>query len=94
MGRVYGYQPKFMRMQILHKVIFYLVYGYEGNENLDQNLTKEELRKETYFDKETEEEMSHIYILSKDWKMFMPPLTKHNGNLMLLHFNVSQSCMF
>ena len=73
-------------MQILHKVIFYLVYGYEGNENLDQNLAKEEVRKETDLDKETEEEMSHIYILSKDWKMFMPPLTKHNGNLKLLFF--------
>lgn len=79
MGRVYGYQPKFMRMQILHKVIFYLVYGYQGNGNLDQHLAKEELKKEIDFDKDTEEEMSHVYILSKDWKMFMPPLTKHNG---------------
>lgn len=78
-GRIYGYQPKFMRMQLLHKVIFYLVYGYEGNEKLDQHLAKEELRKDTDFDKVTEEQMSHIYIVSKDWKMFMPPLAKHNG---------------
>lgn len=78
-GRVYGYQPKFMRMQVLHKVIFYLVYGYEGDEKLDQHLAKEELRKDIDFDKDTEDQMSQIYIVSKDWKMFMPPLPKHNG---------------
>ena len=30
MGRKYGYMPKMRRIQIVHELLWYLVYGYEG----------------------------------------------------------------
>jgi hypothetical protein len=35
-GRTYGLQPKFLRMRELHGLLYYLIYGYAGQPNLDQ----------------------------------------------------------
>merc|ERR550517_1157178 len=35
-GRKYGLQPKFVKMRELHLLLFYLIHGYSGDEELDQ----------------------------------------------------------
>jgi hypothetical protein len=35
-GNCYGYVYKFQRCAILHKFLFYLLYGYEGNVEIEQ----------------------------------------------------------
>ncbi len=35
-GRTYGLQPKFLRMRELHGLLYYLIYGYAGQPQLDQ----------------------------------------------------------
>ncbi|PNF33520.1 hypothetical protein B7P43_G17638, partial [Cryptotermes secundus] len=79
-GKKYGFSPKFVRMQIMHQLLFYLIYGYTGNENLDQEATVNRLRqRDNSLTDEVVEEMSKIYSEDVDWKMFVPPLPKHAG---------------
>lgn len=78
-GRTYGFCPKFLRMQVLHKVMFYLIYGYEGIEELDQVEALEEIKKHYNVTEDVRNEMSQIYVPVIDWKMFIPPLPKHSG---------------
>ncbi|XP_069672695.1 general transcription factor 3C polypeptide 1 [Periplaneta americana] len=79
-GKKYGFAPKFVRMQILHQFLFYVIYGYVGNENLDQEavIRRLQLRDNSITDEVTSE-MSKIYHEEVDWKMFIPPLPKHAG---------------
>jgi hypothetical protein len=68
-------------MQVIHQFLFYLIYGYAGSENLDQEATVSHLRqRDNSLTDEIVEEMSKIYNEDIDWKMFIPPLPKHAGN--------------
>lgn len=75
---MYGFKPKYMRMQVLHKYMFYLIYGYEGNEKLDQQQALSEIASQTTLSEEVKAEMSQIYNPSVDWQMFLPPLPVHS----------------
>ena len=44
LGRKYGLQPKFVKMRELHLLMFYLIYAYNGEADLDQAATKQKLR--------------------------------------------------
>ena len=49
----YGLQPKFVKMRELHLLMFYLIYGYSGEADLDQADTVAEMKRtgcgENYF---------------------------------------------
>jgi len=68
-------------MQVMHQFLFYLIYGYAGSEDLDQQATVNHLRqRDNSITDEIVGEMSKIYYEDVDWKMFVPPLPKHAGN--------------
>ncbi|XP_015608744.1 general transcription factor 3C polypeptide 1 [Cephus cinctus] len=80
MGKKYGYSPKFVRMQTLHALIYYVIYDHPG----EQSATKEEqlayLRRNGFLiDDALGKEMSTIYNMEVNWKMFIPPVPQHNG---------------
>lgn len=77
-GRMYGFKPKYMRMQVLHKYMFYLIYGFEGDERLDQQQALSEVASQTTLSDDVRAEMSQIYTPSLDWQMFLPPLPIHS----------------
>lgn len=79
-GKKYGFSPKFVRMQIMHEFLFYLIYGYAGSESVDQEATVSRLRqRDNSITDEIVAEMSKIYYEDVGWKMFVPPLPKHAG---------------
>ncbi|GLH04289.1 Uncharacterized protein GBIM_10026 [Gryllus bimaculatus] len=79
-GRKYGFCPKFVRMRTLHQFLFYLVYGYEGNSDLDQNLVIPFLEsKDVMVDDSLRSELTQVYFLDIHWKMFIPPLPAYSG---------------
>jgi len=43
-GRVYGTEPKCIRAKEIHTLLFYLVYGYDGELICDQAQAREMLR--------------------------------------------------
>ncbi|XP_063842783.1 general transcription factor 3C polypeptide 1-like isoform X2 [Scylla paramamosain] len=72
--------PKFVRMCELHKLLFYLVYGYEGREDLCQEdawVTIAAASPEVNLENEDMSEYPNIYCAELSWKMFIPPLQKH-----------------
>ena len=82
-GKKYGFSPKFVRMQILHQFLYYLVYYYSGSKDLDQEAAIKKFReKGISITDEMVSEMSHIYLDDLSWKMFIPPLPKHAGKLL------------
>jgi len=79
-GKRYGLSPKFIRMQTMHVLLFYLVYDHLGEPKLSQNQQIEVLRASGYeIDDKLIQEFSTIYNTEVSWKMFVPPLPKHNG---------------
>jgi len=65
----------------MHQFLFYLIYGYTGNENLDQVTTVNLLmQRDNSVTDEIAEEMATIYSEDVNWKMFVPPLPTHAGN--------------
>ncbi|XP_054279271.1 general transcription factor 3C polypeptide 1-like [Macrosteles quadrilineatus] len=79
LGRMYGFKPKYMRMQVLHKYMFYLIYGYEGDVDLNQETALREIENHVEITDSIRSEMSQIYSTTMDWKMFLPPLPVHTG---------------
>ncbi|XP_069959232.1 general transcription factor 3C polypeptide 1 isoform X2 [Cherax quadricarinatus] len=72
--------PKFVRMCELHKLLFYLVYGYGGQEHLDQGeawVTIGALSPELKLDQEDLASYPTVYCPELSWKMFIPPLPNH-----------------
>ncbi|XP_060533039.1 general transcription factor 3C polypeptide 1 [Cylas formicarius] len=80
-GKNYGYKQKFIRMNILHELLFYLIYDLPvGTQRLTDaevldlfhqfqiNLSSEDLKT-----------MPPIYCKEISWKMFIPPLPLHLG---------------
>jgi len=65
----------------MHQFLFYLIYGYTGNKNLDQVATVNLLmQRDNAVTDEIAKEMATIYSEDMDWKMFVPPLPTHAGN--------------
>ncbi|KYN36248.1 General transcription factor 3C polypeptide 1 [Trachymyrmex septentrionalis] len=79
-GRRYGFSPKFVRMRTIHILLFYLVYDHPGIPKLSQEKQVEMLRSNGYeISDDLIPEFSTIYNTEVNWKMFIPPLPKHNG---------------
>jgi len=79
-GKLYGFSPKFIRMQTMHVLIFYLVYDHPGTPKLSQQENIELLRSNGYeISDDLAQEFSTIYTTEVSWKMFVPPLPKHSG---------------
>ncbi len=76
----YGFAPKFSRMKILHELLVYILYQYEGDENLDQEERKAYLQPLM----ESVEELPKCYVKEIGWKMFIPPLLKYEGKVLFL----------
>lgn len=78
--RLYGFSPKFIRMQTMHVLIFYLVYDHPGTPKLSQEENVELLRSNGYeISDNLVKEFSTIYTTEINWRMFVPPLPKHIG---------------
>lgn len=75
-GKRYGYLPKFMRTKVFHEFLFYLIYGYEGQEDLDQSIIKENFK---LSGNEPPEDMPRAYTSDLNFKTFVPPLGPHLG---------------
>ncbi len=89
-GNCYGYVYKFQRCAILHKFLFYLIYGYEGKidtEEIESNLDSDQPLLST--DPEVQSILDSIpntrrYIGSNqgaNWKTFVPPLTTRGRSI-------------
>lgn len=87
LGKQYGYQPKFVRMKTMHKLLFYLIHDYAGVSDLDQQAVKETLNDITPISVEIEREMPPVYFPAVDWRMFIPPLPEHSGKYCLILFH-------
>ena len=68
--------PKFHRMQEFHQLLFYLVYGYEGKEDLNQEEAWRSMQDISNPD-HLVEEYPTIYLPEISWKMFIGPLPSH-----------------
>ena len=86
-GRKYGLQPKFVKMRELHLLMFYLIYGYSGEADLDQAATIEQLRRDGLVEDAVAEELTDmtIYTSYVSWKMFIPPLPAHQVLVLVKH---------
>ncbi|KAK7085487.1 hypothetical protein SK128_012512 [Halocaridina rubra] len=72
--------PKFIRMSEFHDFLFYLVYGYCGQEDLNQEEAWETIAKscpEAQLENEDLSAYPRIYCPEVSWKMFIPPLPNH-----------------
>ncbi|XP_011143807.1 general transcription factor 3C polypeptide 1 [Harpegnathos saltator] len=79
-GKRYGLSPKFIKMQTIHVLLFYLVYAYNDVPKVSQEKQIEILRTNGYeIDDNLAKEFSTIYNTKVSWEMFIPPLPKHGG---------------
>ncbi|XP_031843956.1 general transcription factor 3C polypeptide 1 isoform X2 [Nomia melanderi] len=79
-SKKYGYSPKFIRMQALHTVLFYLVYEHPGEPRTSRKEQVQALRNNGFsITDELAEEFTTIYTTDVNWKMFIPPLPKYTG---------------
>ncbi|XP_047490563.1 general transcription factor 3C polypeptide 1-like isoform X2 [Penaeus chinensis] len=72
--------PKFVRMCELHKLLFYLVYGYSGKEDMDQVEAWQTIASSSPEAQIHAEDLSAypmVYYAELSWKMFIPPLPNH-----------------
>ncbi|XP_069972402.1 general transcription factor 3C polypeptide 1 isoform X2 [Penaeus vannamei] len=72
--------PKFVRMCELHKLLFYLVYGYSGKEDMDQVEAWQTIASSSPEAQIHAEDLSTypmVYYAELSWKMFIPPLPNH-----------------
>uniref|UniRef100_A0A6V7I8R1 Uncharacterized protein n=1 Tax=Bracon brevicornis TaxID=1563983 RepID=A0A6V7I8R1_9HYME len=79
-GKRFGYSPKFIRIQIIHIMLYYLIYDHPGPSNVPRAQQIQRLRANGYqIDEKTERAITTIYNSEVNWKMFIPPLPIHNG---------------
>ncbi|XP_045025411.1 general transcription factor 3C polypeptide 1 isoform X2 [Daphnia magna] len=82
-GRVYGTEPKCIRVKEIHTLLYYLVYGYDGELFSDQAQAREALRNENPIlegvDDEAFENLPDIYKTKLGWQTFIEPLPAHSG---------------
>lgn len=76
----FGPWPKFMRMQLLHEFLFYLLHMnytfYQSDPVVEE--WKSQLPPHL-ISKELQDELPIIYSKDLDWKMFVPPILKHQN---------------
>jgi len=61
-GRIYGAEPKCVRVREIHRLLFYLIHGYTGVVDGDQTEMKEAILKDNpNVTKEQLEGIPHIY---------------------------------
>ncbi|KAK3864004.1 hypothetical protein Pcinc_030265 [Petrolisthes cinctipes] len=71
---------KFVRMSEMHKLLFYLVYGYQGQEGLDQEGAWNHIKSSVPDLNPDQQDLSSyptIYCPELSWRMFIPPLPNH-----------------
>lgn len=75
----YGITPKFIRLRTLHKFLFYLSRDHKATELVNQSEIVANLKENSphYFD--DIDDLPMIWNAEFDWRMFIPPLIKHNG---------------
>ncbi|KAL0120525.1 hypothetical protein PUN28_008329 [Cardiocondyla obscurior] len=79
-GKRYGLSPKFIRMRMMHILLFYLAYDHPGAPKVSQQKQIEILKSNGYeIDDNLIQEFGTIYNTEISWKMFVPPLPKHSG---------------
>ncbi|KAJ8949184.1 hypothetical protein NQ318_021677 [Aromia moschata] len=80
-GKSYGFKPKFIRMRVIHEVLFYLIYSYDKQSVPLTNDEVADLFRSYRIDltEEDLEKMPKIYCKEMSWKMFIPPLPYHKG---------------
>lgn len=74
------YSPKFIRLNILHDLIFHLVYDYTGITGKTQENMIEELQQTTAVDEDLKKEMPKLYGNQLSTYMFVPPLNTSGQN--------------
>lgn len=62
--------PKFVRMQEFHKLLFYIVYGYEGSLQLNQEEAWKQIAESlpNDFSKEDFDEYPKVYLAEMSWR--------------------------
>ncbi|KAL3287444.1 hypothetical protein HHI36_001915 [Cryptolaemus montrouzieri] len=73
-GRLLGFQPKFVRLQLLHELLYYLIYDYQPMDRMSHSDIEEVL---VHYAPEEFHDIPPIYRRGVDWKMFIPPLPIH-----------------
>ncbi|CAB3378380.1 Hypothetical predicted protein [Cloeon dipterum] len=73
----YGYATRFVRLRLMHQLLFYLAYDYSGDANLDQTAVREAF------------EAQNVYLApacpkifrseAMDYRTFLSPMPKHSG---------------
>ncbi|CAH0548899.1 unnamed protein product [Brassicogethes aeneus] len=79
-GRQYGFKPKYVRMQILHEFLHYLVRFFEGRRRLTDEEV-EELFRSNKIEMTTAdlESLPPMYVKEISWKSFIRGLPTHKG---------------
>jgi hypothetical protein len=83
--RLYGLQPKFVRMRELHSLMFYLTNSYAGDVNLDKAEALKSIKQAvgSSYTQDLENELETMDICTKElnWRTFIPPLPVHDVSI-------------
>lgn len=75
----YGYTPKFIRLRTLHEFMFYLAREHDATESLNQQEIVTQWVESTPLLFDDISDVPMVWNAEIGWKMFIPPLLKHNG---------------
>lgn len=75
----YGITPKFIRMRTLHEFMFYLSREHNEIDLINQEEIVDQMKERSPMSFEGIETVPQIWHPEIGWKMFIPPLIKHNG---------------
>lgn len=75
----YGITPKFIRMRTLYEFLFYLTREHEEVELQNQEEIVDQMKECSPLSFDDVETVPDIWHPEISWKMFIPPLIKHNG---------------
>ncbi|XP_031625024.1 general transcription factor 3C polypeptide 1 [Contarinia nasturtii] len=75
----YGITPKFIRLRTLHEFMFYLAREHSTIELTNQDEIVAHLKESSPMLFDDIDEVPMIWNTEIGWKMFIPPLIKHNG---------------
>lgn len=66
-------------MKLLHELLVYTVYQYEGDENLDQDECRKYLSPLFVENDDMKDNLPRCYTKEIGWKMFIPRLMEYEG---------------
>lgn len=75
----YGVTPKFIRLRTLHEFMFYLAREHKSTELTNQEETVKQWQEFYPIRFDDIETLPTIWNAEVGWKIFVPPLIKHNG---------------